>query len=221
MKLLLVEDDRDLAAELIQALQDESFVVSHAASGEAAKARFHDFEPDLVVLDLGLPDIDGIEVLKYLRHRQAAVPVLILTARSALDHKVNALDVGADDYLAKPFDMPELLARLRAMSRRLGTAFSSEIIIGKVTLDVVAHKVLVDDLEVGLPRKEYMTLKALMEGAGRIKTKDSLENSLYDWGETIGSNAVEVHISNLRKKLPADFIKTIRGVGYTIDRNNA
>jgi DNA-binding response OmpR family regulator len=219
LKLLLVEDDKDLAQGLTHALQKESFVVSNAATGGAAKEQFVSFQPDLVVLDLGLPDIDGIDVLKYLRNKHDVTPVLILTARDALDDKVRALDIGADDYLAKPFEMPELLARLRAMSRRLGTASSSEMVIGQVTLDTAAHRVLVRETEVSLPRKEYMTLKALMESAGRVKTKDMLESNLYSWGEEIGSNTIEVHVSNLRKKLPEGFIKTIRGVGYTISQD--
>ena len=219
MKLLLVEDDKDLAQGLTHALQRESFVVSNAATGMAAKEQFVSFQPDLVVLDLGLPDIDGIDILKYLRSQHDVTPVLILTARNALDDKVRALDIGADDYLAKPFEMPELLARLRAMSRRLGTASSSEMVIGQVTLDTAAHKVSVGETEVSLPRKEYMTLKALMESAGRVKTKDMLESNLYSWGEEIGSNTIEVHVSNLRKKLPEGFIKTIRGVGYTISQD--
>jgi len=219
LKLLLVEDDKDLAQGLTHALQRESFVVSHAATGMSAKEQFVSFQPDLVVLDLGLPDIDGIDVLKYLRSQHNVTPVLILTARNALDDKVRALDIGADDYLAKPFEMPELLARLRAMSRRLGTASSSEMVIGQVTLDTAAHKLSVGETEVSLPRKEYMTLKALMESAGRVKTKDMLESNLYSWGEEIGSNTIEVHVSNLRKKLPEGFIKTIRGVGYTISQD--
>ena len=218
MKLLLVEDDADLATALQQALQSEGFIVSLAATGAEAKKLYGNFQPDLIILDLGLPDMDGVQVLKYLRGLRTRVPTLILTARSALQDKVNALDLGADDYLAKPFDMPELLARLRVMARRLGTATSSEIAIGSVVLDSAAHLVKVDGDELSLPRREYMLLKVLMEEAGRVKTKEALENSLYDWGETVGSNTIEVHISNLRKKLPEQFIKTIRGVGYTIAR---
>ena len=216
MKVLLVEDDRDLAEGLMIALRDESFVVSHAASGAQAKKLIEQFHPDMIVLDLGLPDMDGLDVLKFVRKTHPSMPTLILTARSALSDKINALDKGADDYLPKPFEMLELLARLRAMSRRLSTSVSSEVKIGDVVLDVVAHTLSVNGKEVRLPKKEYMTLKILMEEAGRVKTKSMLENNLYEWSETIGSNAIEVHVSNLRKKLPKNFIQTIRGIGYTI-----
>lgn len=216
MKVLLVEDDRDLAEGLMIALRDESFVVSHAALGAEAKKLVEQFEPDMIVLDLGLPDMDGLDVLKFVRKTHPTMPTLILTARSALNDKINALDKGADDYLAKPFEMLELLARLRAMSRRLSTSVTSEVKIGDVVLDVVAHTLSVSGEDVRLPKKEYMTLKILMEEAGRVKTKSMLENNLYEWSETIGSNAIEVHVSNLRKKLPKNFIQTIRGIGYTI-----
>ncbi|MFX4228659.1 MAG: response regulator [Porticoccaceae bacterium] len=221
MKVLLVEDDRDLATGLVKVLQAESFVVWHSARGADAKNQFSLFEPDLVVLDLGLPDIDGIDVLKHIRKHKKHTPVLILTARDGLADKVNALDIGADDYLAKPFDLAELLARLRVMARRLGTSSSSEVQVGSVILDTAGHKLKVGEKDIYLPKKEYMVLKILMEEAGRVKTKEMLENNLYEWGEEIGSNAIEVHISNLRKKLPEQFIKTIRGVGYTISRKNS
>ncbi len=218
MKVLLVEDDTDLAAGLVTALKAESFIVCHAALGVEAKGQLGIFQPDLVILDLGLPDIDGLEVLKFIRNGKIDTPTLILTARSTLNDKVNALDNGADDYLAKPFEMMELLARLRVMSRRLNTATTSKVEIGDVVLDVVAHTLTVCGKKVRLPKKEYMTLKILMEAAGRVKTRAMLENQLYEWGEIIGSNTIEVHISNLRKKLPENFIQTIRGIGYTINR---
>jgi DNA-binding response OmpR family regulator len=220
LKVLLVEDDRDLAEGLVLALKAEGFVISHVALGADAIKQVTQFNPDVVVLDLGLPDMDGLEVLKFIRKKNPSLPTLILTARSALDDKVNALDNGADDYLAKPFEMMELLARLRVMSRRLNTAITSKITIGGVELDTVAHTLSVNGEQVRLPKKEYMTLKVLMEEAGRVKTKPMLENNLYEWDETIGSNAVEVHVSNLRKKLPPDFIQTIRGIGYTIRQPN-
>jgi len=216
LKVLLVEDDRDLAEGLVIALKQEGFIVAHAALGEEAIKQIGQFDPDIVVLDLGLPDMDGLDVLAFVRRNKLQLPTLILTARNALDDKVNALDKGADDYLSKPFDMKELLARLRVMSRRLSTAITSQVVIGDVVLDVVAHTLSVNNNEVRLPKKEYMTLKILMEEAGRVKTKAMLENNLYEWNEAIGSNAIEVHISKLRKKLPQGFIQTIRGIGYTI-----
>lgn len=218
MKVLIVEDDPDLADGLMTALKNESFIASHAALGQEAEKLVTQFEPDIVILDLGLPDVDGFEVLKTIRKRSKSMPVLILTARGDLANKVKALDNGADDYLAKPFEMMELLARLRVISRRLNTSVTSQIAIRGVLLDVVAHTLLVNGEEVRLPKKEYMTLKILMEEAGRVKTKAMLEDNLYDWGEEIGSNAIEVHISNLRKKLPPNFIQTIRGVGYTVKK---
>lgn len=216
MKILIVEDDPDLAEGLTLALRNEGFAVSAAANGAQAKMQLNHFQPDIAVLDLGLPDLDGMDLLKHIRTSRPTLPVLILTARGDTDNKVRALDSGADDYLPKPFEMAELLARLRVLGRRVGTADSSKINIGSVTLDTVAHTLHVAGKPVTLPRKEYMTLKILMEEAGRVKTKAMLENSLYDWGEVVGSNTIEVHISNLRKKLPQDFINTIRGVGYTI-----
>jgi DNA-binding response OmpR family regulator len=218
LKLLIVEDDPDLAEGLKTALKNESFIVSHAALGQEAEKRVTQFEPDIVILDLGLPDMDGLNVLQTIRKRSKSMPVLILTARGDLTNKVKALDNGADDYLAKPFEMMELLARLRVISRRLNTSVTSQITIGDVVLDVVAHTLLINGEEIRLPKKEYMTLKILMEEAGRVKTKTMLEDNLYDWGETIGSNAIEVHISNLRKKLPPNFIQTIRGIGYTVKK---
>ncbi len=221
MRVLLVEDDKDLAAGLVIALQSEGFVVAHAADGEQAKTSLRQLRPDVVVLDLGLPDMDGLQVLASVCRADHDVSTLVLTARSGLEDKVAALDHGADDYLVKPFEMAELLARIRALGRRKGSAKSSNLVVGDVVLDTAAHTLTVDGDPISLPRKEYMTLKLLMEDAGRVKTKEMLENHLYHWGESIGSNAVEVHISNLRKKLPENFIKTIRGVGYTIDAKPA
>ncbi len=219
MNILLVEDDADLAQGLVKALKLEGFAVNHLDEGKAALRSVQTSAPDVIILDLGLPDISGMEVLQQLRVRHADLPVLILTARDQLDDKVMALDGGADDYLVKPFDMPELLARLRVVARRLGTANSSLIELQNVCLDTRHHQLSVDHQEIKLSRREYMLIQALMENAGRIQTKETLENKLYGWGEEVASNAIEVHISNLRKRLPKGFIKTIRGVGYSVDKN--
>jgi len=216
MSILLVEDDRALAAGLLEALRKEGLAINHVATGKAALHVIDAESPDIVILDLGLPDMDGLSVLKKLRSRQADLPVLLLTARDSLGDKVAGLDCGADDYLAKPFDMPELLARLRALGRRVSTANANVITIGVVSLDAASQSVTVENRLVDFSRREYMLLKVLMENAGRVQTRDSLESKLYSWGEEVASNALEVHIHHLRKKLGSDFIMTLRGVGYTV-----
>jgi len=216
MPILLVEDDHDLAIGLQQALQNEGFAVNHVATGRGALAAIEADTPEIVILDIGLPDIDGLTVLKRVRNTHPELPVLLLTARTSLDDKVAGLDSGADDYLPKPFDMEELLARLRVLQRRLSTVKSNAISIGPISLDTTNHEVLVENEKVELSRREYMLLKALMENSGRVQTREALETKLYAWGEEIASNAIEVHIHNLRKKLAPDFIKTIRGVGYVV-----
>jgi len=216
MLILLVEDDSSLGAGLRDALGREGFAVNHVATGEQALAAVCAEPPDIIVLDLGLPDMDGLEVLARVRRRRDHIPVMLLTARGSPDDKVAGLDSGADDYLAKPFDMKELAARLRVFERRLSTASCSRIEICGVELDAAAHSVRVRERPVELPRREYMLLKALMESAGKVLTRESLETRLYSWGEEVASNALEVHIHHLRKKLPDNFIRTVRGIGYTV-----
>ncbi|WDE07693.1 response regulator transcription factor [Thalassomonas viridans] len=218
MRILLVEDDMPLAQGLQQSLRHEGFVVNHVNNGQLALNALAVPDQDMVILDLGLPDMDGLAVLKKLRNNKTDIPVIILTARDSVEHKVKGLDFGADDYLAKPFDIHELLARLRVIERRLGTAKTSVIRLGPVQLDIAAHKVSVDEQDINLSKKEYMVLKALMENAGRIQSREQIESRLYDWGEEVASNAVEVHVHNLRKKLPEKFIQTVRGVGYTVNK---
>lgn len=219
MRILLVEDDSSLAAGLQAALSREGFAVNHVDSGRQALAAVRAEVPDMVVLDLGLPDIDGLQVLANLRETNRGLPVLLLTARDGAEDKVKGLDRGADDYLAKPFDMKELAARLRVIERRLSaTAATSRLSVGSVELDTAAHAVTVAAQPLELPRREYMLLKALLESTGKVLTREALEGRLYSWGEEVSSNALEVHIHHLRKKLPDDFIKTVRGIGYTVPR---
>ncbi|MDH3888696.1 MAG: response regulator [Gammaproteobacteria bacterium] len=218
MQILLVEDDILLADGLRTALKREGFAVNHVATGKDALMVLATDIPEIVVLDLGLPDMDGLTVLKQLRKGEHGSQVLILTARDAIEDKVAGLDLGADDYLVKPFEMPELLARLRALERRTGAVKTSSISNGEVVLDSVAHSVSVAGNELDLPRREYMLLKALMENPGRVLSRESLEEKLYGWGEELASNSIEVHIHHLRKKIRADFIKTVRGVGYTVSK---
>ena len=216
MKLLLIEDDQMLASGLTKSLKNEGFVVESATNGKSGLKALSQFNPDLVVLDLGLPDLDGMQVLRQLRQSHSKLPTLILTARHETQDKVNALDLGADDYLGKPFEMAELLARIRVLARRLGTTNTNEITHQNVMVNISAQTVRIDENELIITRREFMILKSLMENLGRIQTKDMIENKLYGWGEVIGSNTIEVHISHLRKKLPPNFIRTIRGLGYTI-----
>ncbi len=218
MQILLVEDDILLADGLRTALKREGFAVNHVATGKDALSTLATDKPEIVILDLGLPDMDGLAVLKRLRKGEHGSQVLILTARDAIEDKVAGLDLGADDYLVKPFEMPELLARLRALERRTGAVKTSSISNGEVVLDSVAHSVSVNGEELDLPRREYMLLKALMENPGRVLSRESLEEKLYGWGEELASNSIEVHIHHLRKKIRADFIKTVRGVGYTVSK---
>ena len=217
MLILLVEDDRSLAHALEVALRKQGYSVNAVGTGKAALHTIDTNLPDLVILDLGLPDLDGLEVLKRFRSKQVDLPILLLTARSGIDDKIAGLDSGADDYLAKPFEMTELFARLRVMERRLTTAKTAQVTIGDVSLDINHNSVSVNGADLELSRREFMLLKSLMENAGRVQTRNTLESRLYSWGEEVSSNALEVHIHHLRKKLGADFIKTVRGVGYKVD----
>lgn len=217
MLILLVEDDQSIAQALELALRKQSYSVNTVGTGKAALLAIATEPPDLAVLDLGLPDMDGLDVLRQLRVRKVDLPVLLLTARATLDDKVAGLDSGADDYLAKPFDMSELFARLRVMERRLTTARTAEITVGNVTLDINHNSVVAGGEALELSRREFMLLKSLMENAGRVQTRNTLESRLYSWGEEVSSNALEVHIHHLRRKLGADFIKTVRGVGYKVE----
>lgn len=219
MRILLVEDDRPLANGLQQSLRREGYSVDWVNNGQQAIDAVTGGDCELVILDLGLPDIDGISVLKRIKKSNKTLPVLILTARDGIDSKVVGLDLGADDYIAKPFNMAELQARLRVIERRIGTSSSAIISIGNVSLDTAAHAITVDNKSVNLSRREYMIVKSLMENAGRIQSKSQLETRLYEWGDEVASNTIEVHVSNVRKKLPKDFINTVRGVGYIIHRS--
>jgi DNA-binding response OmpR family regulator len=216
VRLLLVEDDAPLAAALTQALREQGFAVNHVSHGAQALRAALDDPPDLVVLDLGLPDMDGLELLRRLRGAGSRGPILVRPARGPLSAKVAGLDLGADDYLPKPFDMRELEARIRALGRRLGEASSSVLEIGDLQLDTARMQVHLAGQPVELARREYMLLKALAEHPGRVLTREALESRLYAWGEEVASNALEVHVHHLRRKLGAELILTVRGVGYRL-----
>jgi len=219
MRILLVEDDKPLSSALTTSLSKANYVIDCVYDGASALNTLRAAQNDIVVLDLGLPDQDGLSVLKRIRKTNPTLPVLILTARDKTSDKISGLDAGADDYLPKPFEIDELLARLRVLERRLGTASQSVITVKNVSLDTTHHTLIIDGSNVHLPRRELMLLKALIENAGRILSKHQLESKLYEWGEEVASNTIEVHISHLRKKMPDDFIRTIRGVGYCISKS--
>jgi len=217
MLILLVEDDLPLATGLQSILCKEGYIVNHVESGKDCLHVIDTEPPNFVILDLGLPDMDGLKVLKHIRHKFASLPVLLLTARDSVSDKVAGLDGGADDYLAKPFEISELLARLRVFERRISKTESTLITVGDVSLDTASHEVQLKGKLLELSRREHLLLKNLMVNTGKVLTRNTLQNQLYSWGEEVASNALEVHIHHLRKKLGYDFIKTIHGVGYKLN----
>lgn len=221
MRILLVEDDNLLGDALQAGLKQSGHAVDWMKDGVAADQALQTEPYAAVVLDLGLPRMEGLEVLRRLRGRGNAVPVLILTARDAVDSRIAGLDAGADDYLLKPFDMGELAARLRALMRRAGGKADLQVQVAGVALDPAAHRVTCQDRPVELSPREFALLHALMLNAGRVMSRAQLEEQLYAWGEEIESNAVEVHIHHLRRKLFPGLIETIRGVGYLIRNDKA
>ncbi|CAA0082291.1 Transcriptional regulatory protein QseB [Zhongshania aliphaticivorans] len=219
MRLLLIEDDQSLANGMITALKRGGYAVDHTSKGIEGLSLFRAIPPDLLILDLGLPDISGIEVLKSLRQNKHDTPILILTARDAIDEKIAGLDAGADDYMTKPFAVDELMARLRVLGRRNAPALSSEITVGELSLNLANHEIQYRGVTTALSRREFSLLRALAERPGQVFSREQLEEKLYSWGEAVSSNTIDVHIHNLRKKLSQELIKNIRGVGYTLRTN--
>jgi len=217
MRLLLVEDDSLLGEGLRDGLQQLGYQVEWLKNGTQALHAFDSDHFDLVVLDIMLPEISGIEVLKKIRKNGNTTPVLLLTARDSVDDRVNGLDSGADDYLTKPFDLEELSARLRALQRRQSGRAVSIITHKNITLNPAAHKVEKSGETINLSGREYAVLHYLFEHIGRTITRTRLEEILYGWDGEVESNSLEVFIHHLRKKLGSDLISTIRGVGYMIE----
>ena len=218
MRLLLVEDDPALGEGIRVALKPEGYTVDWVQDGRSALHALTHERFDLAILDLGLPDMDGLDVLRRLRERQQAVPVLVLTARDATSDRIQGLNAGADDYLIKPFEVGELTARLRALLRRSFGRPQPVLEHGGVRLDPVSQEVSCRGEVVTLQRKEFLLLHQLMSQPGRVLTRDRLEEVLYGWSESAAeSNALEVHIHHLRRKLYPELIRTVRGVGYRID----
>ena len=218
MRILVVEDDALVADAIRRGLAEAGYAVDHVESAERAGTALGTESFDLAVVDIGLPGADGLVLLQRMRRAGTAVPVLILTARDALADRVNALDLGADDYLVKPFALPELVARCRALIRRSRSAASAELVIGELRLDLAARRVEVEGKAVSLTRREWAVLECLSLNIGRVVAKDRLLQAIANWDEDIGANAIEVYVSRLRTKLGGSApIRTVRGLGYRLD----
>jgi len=221
MRVLVVEDDALLGDAIQAGLKQSGYAVDWMKDGASAEQALTTEPYAAVVLDLGLPRLSGLEVLRRLRSRNTPTPVLILTAMDTVDDRIKGLDAGADDYLVKPFDMGELAARLRALIRRASGKTEPLLEVAGVRLDPAAHSVLYLDKPVELSAREFALLHALMLNAGKVLSRAQLEEQLYAWGDEIESNVVEVHVHHLRRKLFPGLIETIRGVGYLMPRDKA
>ncbi|MBA4502999.1 response regulator [Marinobacterium marinum] len=218
MRILVIEDDDLLGDGITRALTREGDAADWLTNAEDAWHSLQVEHFDCLILDLGLPGMDGLSLLRQLRKAGSTLPVLILTARDAIEDRIAGLDAGADDYLLKPFDLAELRARLRAITRRHKGYSDTRLQLGHIEIDLPSQNVSFQGKPVNLSRREYGVLLTLAENAGKVLTRGRLEESLYGWGNEVESNSVEVHIHHLRKKLSASVIRTVRGVGYMMDK---
>lgn len=219
MRVLLVEDDELIANGVREALRRRAYQVDWINNGRDALNAALDNPFDLIILDLGLPGMDGLDVLGKLRAQHRLTPTIILSARGTTQNRIDGLNVGADDYLVKPFELEELFARIHAIERRTSGSATNVLRMGQVELDLAGLRVIYNGQEVTLQRREFSLLKKLMENPRQVFTREQLEESLYGWTSDLGSNAIDVYVHNIRKKLYSDVIKTLRGVGYRIDPN--
>lgn len=220
MRILLVEDDSMIGEAIIVALKDAAYAVDWVKDGATANNVLEQGEHQAVLLDLGLPKRDGLEVLRRLRLVKNAIPVIIITARDGLQDRIDGLDLGADDYLVKPFDVSELLARLRAIVRRQGGQSAPVLTNGKVSLNPATHEAYCGDIVEVLSAREFALLHALLLRSGTILTRAELEASIYGWNEEVESNAIDFLIYGVRKKLGADVIKNVRGAGWMVEKTS-
>lgn len=222
MRILLVEDDKILGDAMHRSLEQAGYAVDWARNGKDADLVLGDQIYDLALLDLGLPKLDGFEVLRRLRNRKSNLPVLIVTARESLDDRVKGFDLGADDYILKPFDMPELLARVRAQLRRAQALPTTRVMYGPLVYDMSDRLVRIDGEPMALSSRELDILETMLLKVGKVVTKEHLVEKLCNWDEELGNNAIEVYVHRLRKKLqPLGVdISTVRGLGYMLDKRN-
>jgi two-component system response regulator QseB len=216
MRVLVVEDDPMIGRAVSAGLRGTGYAVDWVEDGASADLALGNETYDLVLLDLGLPRRDGLDLLKVWRRERKNLPVLVITARDSLAERVGGLDSGADDYLVKPFDLDELLARMRAVVRRHAGRGSPEIVYGAVRLDPVRREVSFRGRAIDLSAREYAVFEVLMKEPGAVVSREKLEDAVYGWGEEVGSNSVEVHLHHLRRKLAPELIRNVRGVGYRI-----
>jgi len=217
--IVLIEDDAHLGDAIRNALEQQAYAVTWLRTGKQALFAFQDDTADLVLLDLGLPDMDGLDVLARARKERIDTPVLVMTARDAVQTRVQGLDLGADDYLVKPFHLDELAARIRSLTRRARGLSDSLIEVGDIRLNLATQAVAFRDGSVELARREFALLRVLLERAGQIVRREDLETALYGIDAGVDSNALEVQVHWLRKKLSPESIRTVRGVGYMIPRD--
>jgi two-component system response regulator QseB len=218
MRVLLVEDDPMIGESVRSGLRHEGFAVDWVEDGSAAELALGTGVYDLMLLDLGLPKKGGMDVLRSLRQKKSALPVMLITARDAVADRVKGLDAGADDYLVKPFSLDELAARVRALARRGAGQADGVLRHGALMLNPATHEATLEERPLVLSGREFSLLQALLERPGAVLSRAQLEEKLYGWQEEVGSNTVEVYIHALRKKLGSEFIKTVRGVGYTVPK---
>lgn len=221
MRILLVEDDHPLANTMLDMLRDDQNTVDWLDDGQQALNALSDEQFDLVILDLTLPRVDGLDIVRRIRQQGVQTPVIILTARTELGEKLQGLDSGADDYLTKPFAMAELKARIRAVTRRGAATSHNGLVVGRLVLDPDSSQLAVDGEQVSLPRSEFQILHYLMRHPDQVATRRRLEDQLYGWEHGVESNALEVHVHHLRRRVGKATIRTVRGVGYLLDSQAA